>query len=86
MTKTKQNPRSMAVASHIGPIVKRARKAAKMTQGDLGRALGLTGQTACVTIALLEGGQYCPSLPRLFDLASCLGIHPKQLLDETTFA
>jgi putative transcriptional regulator len=63
----------------FGARVKAFRKAAKMTQAELGAALGV-GNTA---IANLESGKYNPSLDVLFGLTEVFKVTLAELVGET---
>ena len=61
-----------------GEILKRYRKAAGMSQAELGRAAGITFQQ----IQKYECGQNRVSVSRLFQLAETLGVEPAALVAE----
>ncbi|MCA8881670.1 MAG: helix-turn-helix transcriptional regulator [Rhodobacteraceae bacterium] len=61
-----------------GEILKRYRKAAGLSQAELGRAAGITFQQ----IQKYECGQNRVSVSRLFQLASSLGVEPAALVAE----
>jgi len=61
-----------------GEVIKRHRKAAGLSQADLGRAAGVTFQQ----IQKYECGQNRVSVSRLFQLAGSLGVDPSDLVAE----
>lgn len=61
-----------------GEAIKRRRKAAGLSQADLGRAAGVTFQQ----IQKYELGQNRVSISRLFQLAATLGVDPAALVAE----
>lgn len=62
----------------LGNVIKRHRKAAGLSQSDLGRAAGVTFQQ----IQKYECGQNRVSVSRLFQLAASLGVDPAALVAE----
>ena len=66
----------MQVKSHIGPNIKRARKAAKLTQEQLGRKVGVGLQT----VARWEQGRLTPRLANVYAVAAALKVSAGDLL------
>lgn len=62
----------------IGDLIRGARVAASMTQGDLGRAIGLTFQM----VQKYEKGRSAITAPRLVEVAAALGVRAVDLLPE----
>jgi transcriptional regulator with XRE-family HTH domain len=57
----------------FGVLVQELRKAANLTQDDLGALMGLTEASGRVTIAQWENGNRTPTEAQLPKLAACLG-------------
>lgn len=72
------------VAKFVGERIALARRAAGLSQSDLGHALGLTGDTAKMSISKMERGEVLCSMTRLFRISQALGLRACELLDETT--
>ena len=64
----------------LGKAIKAARKAAHLTQRQLGEKLGFTGRTAEVTIQKWEHDLRDPAVEQLRPLAKALGITLEELI------
>lgn len=68
----------MDLGTSFGAILRRARRAARLTQEEL----AALADSHAVYISELERGVYSPTLAMLFELAKALGTHPAKLLEE----
>jgi transcriptional regulator with XRE-family HTH domain len=66
----------------LGNVIKRHRKAAGLSQSELGQAAGVTFQQ----IQKYESGQNRISVSRLFQLAETLGLEPASVVTEVQSA
>ena len=64
--------------SGFGAKLQKFRKAAEMTQSELGTACGMAYQA----IARLERGENEPTWPTVIKLAKALGVEPNDFLSE----
>lgn len=66
----------------LGNLIKRHRKAAGLSQAELGQSAGITFQQ----IQKYESGQNRVSVSRLFQLAETLGLEPAAVVTEVQSA
>ena len=60
--------------------LRRAREARGLSQGDLGRLLGVRSSRPGVIVQQYENGRRLPSVSRLWELAAKLDVTPDELM------
>lgn len=82
MSKRTTSDENQAAAAIIGPRLRAAREARRITQERLGRLGGYSANgSATVSISNIERGQACPSLVSLIKMTEALGLRRGWMLD-----